>query len=113
MPSSICEENRVLREQLGTRRLRFTDDQRRRLATKAKFVCRRLLNDIANIVTPDTLLAWQRNLIAEQYDGSAKRNPVGHAPRPNLRIWWSVWLRRIGIGAIGGFSVRCPISVTV
>src|SRR4029453_1315124 len=30
------EENRVLREQLGTRRLRFTDDQRRRLAAKAK-----------------------------------------------------------------------------
>jgi hypothetical protein len=29
-------ENRVLREQLGPRRLRFTDDQRVRLAAKAK-----------------------------------------------------------------------------
>ena len=29
-------ENRVLREQLGSRRLRFTDDQRIRLAAKAK-----------------------------------------------------------------------------
>jgi hypothetical protein len=28
----LREENRVLREQLGGRRLRFTDDQRRRLA---------------------------------------------------------------------------------
>jgi len=71
----LREENRVLREQLGTRRLRFTDDQRRRLATKAKLVGRRLLNDIANIVTPDTLLAWHRKLIAEKYDGSAKRQP--------------------------------------
>ena len=71
----LREENRVLREQLGTRRLRFTDDQRRRLATKAKLVGRRLLNDIANIVTPDTLLAWHRKLIAEKYDGSAKRKP--------------------------------------
>src|SRR5262245_49514049 len=71
----LCEENRVLREQLGTRRLRFTDDQRRRLATKAKLVGRRLLNDIANIVTPDTLLAWHRKLIAEKYDGTAKRGP--------------------------------------
>ncbi|MBV9306904.1 MAG: hypothetical protein JOZ45_12230 [Acidobacteriaceae bacterium] len=26
----LCEENRVLREQLGSRRLRFNDDQRRR-----------------------------------------------------------------------------------
>ena len=32
----LREENRVLREQLGEKRLRFTDDQRRRLATKAK-----------------------------------------------------------------------------
>src|SRR3954453_12129316 len=71
----LREENRVLREQLGTRRLRFRDDQRRRLATKAKLVGRRLLNDIANIVTPDTLLAWHRKLIAEKYDGSAKRKP--------------------------------------
>ena len=69
----LREENRVLREQLGSRRLRFTDDQRRRLAAKAKLVGRRLLNDIADLVTPDTLLAWHRKLIAEKYDGSAKR----------------------------------------
>jgi putative transposase len=30
------EENRVLREQIGNRRMRFTDDQRRRLATRGK-----------------------------------------------------------------------------
>jgi hypothetical protein len=30
----LREENRVLREQIGGRRLRFTDDQRRRLAVK-------------------------------------------------------------------------------
>src|SRR4029450_3217916 len=71
----LREENRVLREQLGTRRLRFTDDQRRRLAAKAKLVGRRVLNDIADLVTPDTLLAWHRKLIAEKYDGSAKRGP--------------------------------------
>ena len=71
----LREENRVLREQLGTRRLRFTDDQRRRLAAKAKLVGRRLLNDIADLVTPDTLLAWHRKLIAEKYEGSAKRGP--------------------------------------
>src|SRR4051794_20693021 len=43
----LREGNRVLREQLGTRRLRFPEDQRRRLAAKAKLVGRRLLNDIA------------------------------------------------------------------
>ena len=69
----LREENRVLREQLGSRRLRFTDDQRRRLAAKAKLVGRRILNEIADLVTPDTLLAWHRKLIAKKYDGSAKR----------------------------------------
>ena len=34
----LKEENRVLREQLIARRLRFTDEQRRRLAAKAKGV---------------------------------------------------------------------------
>ena len=32
----LREENRVLREQLGETRLRFNDDQRRRLAVRAK-----------------------------------------------------------------------------
>jgi len=32
----LVEENRVLREQIGNRRIRFTDNQRRRLVAKAK-----------------------------------------------------------------------------
>ena len=66
-------ENRVLREQLGARRLRFTDDQRRRLAAKARTLGRRVLGEIATIVTPDTLPAWHRALIAKRYDGSPRR----------------------------------------
>jgi putative transposase len=60
----LQEENRVLRAQLGSRCLRFTDAQRRRLAAKAKTLGRRVLRDIGTIVTPDTLLAWHRRLIA-------------------------------------------------
>jgi hypothetical protein len=71
----LQEENRVLREQLGPGRLRFTDAQRRRLATRAKALGRRVLKDIATIVTPDTLLAWHRTLIAAKYDGSTRRGP--------------------------------------
>ena len=71
----LREENRVLREQLDGRRLRFTDDQRRRLAAKAKLVGRRVLDEITDLVTPDTLLAWHRKLIAKKYDGTAKRGP--------------------------------------
>jgi hypothetical protein len=32
----LQKENRVLREQLGDKRLRFSDDQRRRLAVRAR-----------------------------------------------------------------------------
>jgi len=53
----LREENRVLREQLGDRRLRFNDDQRRCLAARAKRLGRKLLAEIASIVTPETLLA--------------------------------------------------------
>jgi hypothetical protein len=58
----LREENRVLREQLGGRRLRLNDDQRRRLAAKAKGLGRKLLAEMAIIVTPETLLAWHRKL---------------------------------------------------
>jgi hypothetical protein len=72
----LREENCVLREQLGERRLRFTDDQRRRLAVRGKKLGRKLLAEIVTLVTPATLLAWHRKLIAQKYDGSANRKPV-------------------------------------
>jgi len=69
------EENRVLREQLGDKRLRFNDDQRRRLAVRAKKLGWRTLQQLSTMVTPATLLAWHRRLIAEKYDGSKRRGP--------------------------------------
>src|SRR5580704_1437980 len=89
----LREEDRVLREQLGSQRLRLNNEQRRRLAAKAKGLGRRLLAEIATLVTPETLLAWHRKLIAHKYDGSDSEIEalVG-------------WRRRIAIGAIDGFS---------
>jgi len=78
----LKEENRVLRELHGKRRLRFTDDQRRRLAAKGKVLGRRLLTEVCNIVTPDTILRWHRRLIARKYDGSAKRG----SGRPRVMV---------------------------
>jgi len=71
----LTEENHVLREQIGDRRLHFTDDQRRRLSVRAKELRRSALTQVANIVRPGTLLAWHRKLIANKYDGSAHRKP--------------------------------------
>jgi len=80
----LQEENRVLREQLGARRLRLNDDQRRRLAVKAQKLGRRVLHELATLVTPETLLAWQRTLIARKYDGSQQRGPG--RPRTPIEI---------------------------
>ena len=69
----LREENRILREQLGNRRLRLTDDQRRRLAVRGKMLGRKALSEVAGIVTPDTILRWYRRLVAKKYDGSGHR----------------------------------------
>ena len=69
----LKEENLVLRQQLGGGKLRFTDDQRRRLAVKGRALGRRVLDEIAGLVTPDTILRWYRELIAAKYDGTARR----------------------------------------
>ena len=81
----LVEENRVLREQIGNTRMRFNDDQRRRLAAKAKKLGRKVLAEVATIVTPETLLAWHRKLIALKYDGSAHRMPGRPPTRAEIR----------------------------
>ncbi len=63
----LREENRVLRQQLGRRRLRLTDDQRRRLAVRGKAIGRNSLAEFASLVTPDTILRWHRQLIAQKW----------------------------------------------
>ena len=63
----LIEENRLLRRQLGKQRLRFSDDDRRRLAAQAYRVGRATLREIATIATPDTLLRWHRRLIARKW----------------------------------------------
>src|SRR5215831_20720158 len=67
------EGNRVLKGQLKGLRLRLTDDQRRRLAAKGQRLGRRLLRQVATIVTPDTILRWHRQLIACKWTFTPRR----------------------------------------
>jgi transposase InsO family protein len=71
-------ENQVLREKLGPRRILLTDDQRRRLAVKGKILGRNLLGEVATLFTPDTILRWHHQLIAQKWDyGHRRRNKPG------------------------------------
>ena len=63
----LVAENRVLREQLRGRRVRLTDDQRRRLAARGQRLGRQVLRQVATIATPDTILRWYRRLIAQKW----------------------------------------------
>jgi hypothetical protein len=83
----LREENRVLREQMGKKRLRFKDDQPRRLAAKAKALGSsstrnvRALDIRGGAASPRRgydchardFAGWHRRLIAQKYDGRGKR----------------------------------------
>ena len=74
----LLEEVRVLKEALGatgTTRIRFTPEQRRRLARKGKQLTPEERRACCQIVQPETILAWFRHLAAQKYDGSKSRKP--------------------------------------
>ena len=72
-------ENQVLKEAHGKRRIRLNDDQRRRLAVKGKILGRKVLGEIGTSFSPDTILRWHRQLVAEKWDYS-DRPPSRRAP---------------------------------
>jgi len=68
-------ENRMLKERLRGKRIRFTDEERALLARKAKAVGRKALLELDTIVSPDTLMRWHRRLVAQKWDFSRRRGP--------------------------------------
>jgi len=73
-------ENRVLKEKLGKKRTLLSDDQRRSLAVKGKVLGRKALEEIATMVTPDTILRWHREWVAAKWDYGKRRKNVGRPP---------------------------------
>ena len=80
----LVAENRILKAQLKTP-LRLTDAERMTLAEIAYRLGRKALEDVANAVKPDTVLAWYRRLIARKFDGSKSRRYPGR-PRVDVEI---------------------------
>ena len=56
----LREENRILREKLGRKRILLSIEQKRRLATKGKVIGRALLAQFGTLFSPDTILAWHK-----------------------------------------------------
>jgi hypothetical protein len=70
------KENRILRNQIQGR-VRLSDGERTTLAEIGKQLSKQALKEIASIVTPDTILAWHRKLVAQKFDGSRQRKALG------------------------------------
>ena len=80
----LVAENRVLRAQINGRP-RLTDGERKTLAEIGKRLGTKVLEDVASIVRPETILAWHRKLVARKFDGSKRRRYPGR-PRVSSEI---------------------------
>ena len=88
----LVEENRVLKAQMRGKRLRLTDNERRRLAVKGRALGQSVLEKVATIVTPDTIMRWYRQLVAKKWDYSSRIKRIGR-PRIKTEIADLVLLR--------------------
>lgn len=68
----LLEENRILRSKIKTKRIRFNDQERKRLAIRAKRIGKRKLKEVAHLASPDTILKWYRELIAKKWTFTRK-----------------------------------------
>src|SRR5215510_13616608 len=75
----VVAENRILRKPIQGR-LRLSDGERKTLAEIGKRLGKKVLAEVATIVTPDTILAWHRKLIAQKFNGTLNRQPPGRPP---------------------------------
>lgn len=77
----LATENRSLRNQVKGR-LRLTNDERMSLAELGKQLGRKALEEVAQIVRPETILAWHRRLVARKFDGAKNRSALWRPPTP-------------------------------
>jgi len=82
----LLVENRILRQKIGKKRILLTEQQRRRLAVKGKILGRKMLEKVAGIVTPETILRWHRELVARHWDYSERRKKAGRPAVPQETV---------------------------
>jgi len=82
----LITENQVLREVSGKKRILLTDDQRRKLAVKGKVLGRKLLGEIGTLFSPDTILRWHHQLVAQKWNYTDRRKKQPGRPRVRQEI---------------------------
>ena len=96
-------ENRLLKERLRGKRIRFTDAERARLARKAKAVGRKALLELETIVSPDTVMRcadwWRRSGTSASVVVQVARVSCGSSQSSSF-----VWRRTIQAGVTPEFK---------
>ena len=79
----LREQVRVLVEhqEKQEKRIRLSNSQRMRVAAKAKRLSRKMLEQCTELFTPEMIMRWFRELVAQKYDGSQNRTSPG---RPQI-----------------------------
>jgi putative transposase len=72
----LAAENRILRDQIKGC-VQLTDAERQTLAAIGKKLGKKALEEVAQIVKPDTILAWHRKLAADKFNSSTQRKSPG------------------------------------
>ena len=76
----LLAENRILKAHLQPG-FRLSRPERTALAEIGKRLGRKLLQQVASVANPDTILGWYRQLVAAKFDGSRQRRRPG---RPRI-----------------------------
>ena len=101
----LAVENRILRKQINGR-VQMTNGDRRALAALGQKLGRKVLEEIATVATPNTLLAWHRQFVDQKFDGAQQRqtpgrpkvDPDDRGDRPRA------WRKRTARGAMIAWS---------
>ena len=85
----LVMKTRLLRHQI-TGRVRLANTERKTLATIGKKLGRQELKEVASLLTPNSIFAWHRKLVAQKFDGSrqseAQERPKGDQKLESLVV---------------------------
>jgi putative transposase len=84
----LITESRILRQQIPGR-VRLGGEERKALAGIGQKLGKQVLEEVVTIVKSDTILAWNRKLIVQKFDGSQQRKAPGR-PRIDEELETSV-----------------------
>jgi putative transposase len=97
----LRHENAVLRRNAG--RMRYNPADRAWFAAPTRFIPRRRWAQIF-AVTPATLPAWHRRLVARKYDTSKRTGPAARRRSGASPGWPSAWRKRTHCGVTTVFT---------